>query len=559
MSVAEKTRTLDAWLVPLAGPPLEPIVLRAGAGQSLLIGRHDDCQIKLPPDADKVSRFHARFMCDGERWQLSDQNSRWGTYVNGVKLAPNLDIALREGDLIRITPWTFSFRNTPPARRGLLADDDLQRNQTLVRSIRFDQVQPLSEDVATLLLESAAGIHAAADEKQLAEVLLDVACRGSGLPNAALLRPLDAGGRIEVIASRLSPHFQGQSSFSRSLLAAASNGDVAELGSLDAAEIGQSIVQMNITAAICVPLMLGNTVAAYLYLDARGRSGMSTAVPHVRPNAVPFLLALGRMAGLAMSNLKRIDIERRQASVQAELEAAAEATRWILPPRTGKVGRFSYLGESRAGRYIGGDFFDVIPIDDHRIAVALGDVAGKGVAASVLMNAAHGCLHATLRDEPDVAKAITILNRFVHPRRPENRFLTLWVGLFDLNEKKLTYVDAGHGYGLMAYADGSFAMLNEGGGLPIGVMDDWTYIEGTAELKPGARAIIVSDGIVEQFGAPDEGGEKNQFEMEGVTQALSTLPSGTDEIAHIFERLIAHAGTTQLADDATILCVRWEM
>ena len=348
MSDVVKPRPLDAWLVPLSGPPVDAIVLHGTQGQTLRLGRHEECEIKLPPDADKVSRFHAKFTCDGRRWNLSDNASRWGTVLNGLKLVGGADMSLREGDLIRITPWTFAFRTSPPPKRALIAVDDVKQNQTLVRSIRFDEPQPITEDVATLLLESAAGIHASTDEKELAEVLLDVAVRGTGLSNAAMLRPLDAEGRIEVIAARLSPHAGEQSSFSRSLLAAAASGDVAELGNMDTAAIGQSIVQMNITAALCVPLMLGSTVAAYLYLDSRGRSGaMSTAA--VRPNATAFCLALGRMAGLALSNLKRIDIERRQASVQAELEAAAEASKWILPKRESQIGRFSYVGESRAG------------------------------------------------------------------------------------------------------------------------------------------------------------------------------------------------------------------
>ena len=99
--------------------------------------------------------------------------------------------------------------------------------------------------------------------------------------------------------------------FSRSLLAAAANGHVAEIaGPGMQQDISHSIVQMKITAAICVPLMLGGSPAAFLYLDSRG------AAPALRSSATAFCVALGRMASLALANLKRLDIEKRQAAME---------------------------------------------------------------------------------------------------------------------------------------------------------------------------------------------------------------------------------------------------
>jgi diadenosine tetraphosphate (Ap4A) HIT family hydrolase len=77
-----------------------------------------------------------------------------------------------------------------------------------------------------------------------------------------------------------------------------------------------------------VPLMLGSTVAAYLYLDSRG-----TMMQQLRPNASAFCVAIGRMASLALANLKRIEMEKREARMKAELDAAAAAQQWILPKR----------------------------------------------------------------------------------------------------------------------------------------------------------------------------------------------------------------------------------
>ncbi len=541
--------TPAGWLVPIAGPTLEPLELPARSG-GVTVGRQ--CDICLPADAEKVSRVHARFVFDGSRWHVSDLGSRWGTYVNGIKLSANTDVPLNDGDLIRITPWTFTL--SPTARkRGLRADDDT--GQTIVRAVNPDTAPRLADTMLALLLESAAAIHSAADEKQLAELVMDAAIRGTGLMNAAMLRPLDASGHLEIIASKLSASAAsapGGASFSRSLIAAASQGVVAELGgSAMIGNISQSIVQLKINAAICVPLMLGPMVAAYLYLDSRG-----TLPQSLRPNASAFCVALGRMASLALANLKRLEMEIRNQAWQTELNAAAKAQAQIMPPRETHHGPLICIGETRPGQYVGGDFFAVIPLSNTRIAVAVGDVAGKGIAASVLMTATHGYLHAALKGHGDPGRAVTETNIFVNPRRPENKFVTMWIGVFDTEAGTLSYVDAGHSYALLKRADGTFQRLDEGGGLPIGVDDDLIYAAETVKISPGDKVLVVSDGLIEQFNpiASVPGLPRAQFDITGVQKSFET--NSPDEIGDLFKAVIDHAGTTQLSDDATAVLVR---
>jgi serine phosphatase RsbU (regulator of sigma subunit) len=542
--------TTTTYLVPLAGPDIEPIALTPKAG-GVVIGRHEQCDVCLPADAEKVSRFHARFDHDGTRWHVADLTSRWGTYVNGVKLTPQKDMILSDGDLIRITPWTFALSPTPK-RRGVSAADDIA--QTAVRTIAHDTTRPMADTMLTLLLESAGAIHAASDEKELGKMILDAAVSGTGLQNAALLRPLDAAGHFEIIASRFAPHAHSQGpTFSRSLIAAASNGSVAEVnaGSVGG-DISQSMVQLKINSAICVPLMLGPTVAAYLYLDSRG-----TLLHTIRPGASAFCVALGKMASLALANLKRVEMERREAALRAELAAAAAAQKWIMPKREGRFGTFSTIGESRAGQYVGGDFWDIIPLSDTRLAVAVGDVSGKGVSASVLMTATQGFLHAALQEAKDLGAAVTDVNRFVNPRRPESRFVTMWVGMFDSEAGTLSYVDAGHSYALLKRKDGTFQQLDEGGGLPIGVDEDAQYHAEQVQISAGDVVVVVSDGIIEQFGivSADAGPSRKQFEVEGLQKSISQ--PAADEVAELFKAVVAHAGSEHLSDDATAVLVRW--
>ncbi|MBC8107393.1 MAG: SpoIIE family protein phosphatase, partial [Anaerolineae bacterium] len=320
-------------------------------------------------------------------------------------------------------------------------------------------------------------------------------------------------------------------------------------------DISQSIVQMKINSAICVPLMLGPTVAAYLYLDSRG-----TMMQALRPNASAFCVAIGRIASLALANLKRIDMEKREERIRSDLAAAAIAQKWIMPNRSSCHGPFECTGESKPGQYVGGDFFDIIEVSDKRLAVAVGDVAGKGIAASVLMTATQGFLHACLEQNGgNVGHAVSELNKFVRPRRPESKFVTMWVGVFDAEAGTISYVDAGHSYALLRRADGTtFEQLSLGSGLPVGLDEADQYHAETISLQPGDEVIIVSDGIIEQHGLvqmPDGSLSKEQFEMAGVRRAMSI--SGSDTVEDLFAAVVAHAGTTNLADDATAVLVKW--
>lgn len=550
-----------AWLIPVAGPSLGSLALNPASDRTITIGRLDTCDLVLPADADKVSRVHARFIPAGDSfcaWRIADANSRWGTYLNGVRLESGREMPLAEGDLIRVTPWTFSFTTRPPnTRGGLQSIHDEQSTHTLIRSHTDESSagHRLAGDLLGILLEAAAGIHAAVDDAALAALVLEEACRGTGLPNGAFLRPLDNQGRVEVVAVRSAvPLGDDAPLFSRSLMLAAAGGAVAMLTPRDmaSASASASIVQARIDTAICVPLMLGGAVAAYLYLDSRSRH--PGAAPRLHPAAANFCVALGRMASLALANLKRIDIERRQAAMESELCAAAAAQKWILPPRQQTIGPLEVLGESRPGRYVGGDFFDVIPLPEGRLAVALGDVSGKGVVASVLMTATQGYLHAALRQHGDVGRAVGDLNLFINPRRPESRFVTLWVGVIDPAARTLCYVDAGHGYALLIAPDGSATPLSEGAGLPIGVMSEAVYEPAITPLPEKSRVLVVSDGFIEQPAAGSASDHDRQFDLAGVKAAIAGAAG--DELAALFAALTAHAGGPRFADDATAVITR---
>ncbi len=549
-----------AWLIPVSGPKLDAFGLTPRP-KPLLFGRKQEtCDLTVPADKAEVSREHARFTFVDGVWRVADIGSRWGTHLNGHKIEPHLDLPLQPGDYLRIAPWTFNFSTTPPGRMGVSTDDDTHAGSSIASADAAKQ--PLGEDLAVLLLESAAGINAARNETELAKVLLDVAIRGTGYANGAILKQLDASGRVEALVTRLAPGTSTTSAlYSRSLLAKAAEGGVAELSvESGVGNIAQSIATMKITAAVCAPLMIDQTIVAFLYLDSRLSPG-ATPIP-VRQRSSSFIQGLARMGGMAWGNLSREEFGRREASMKALMTAAERVQQMLLPARSGKIGHITYLGECRPGQTLGGDFFCILPAGENRVAFALGDVVGKGVPASLLMATAYGHLHARLASARGPHEALYDLSEFLCPRMADDKFITLWAGVFDFEARTLTYCDAGHGYAVLLdpAAPGAHQKLRDQSTGMVGMPEN-TFAPATVALPPKGKVLVLSDGIAEQYGMKAQAdGQivRDQFELEEAVKAVARVPHGGDEIKALFDAVVSHAGTTHLNDDATAVVLKWD-
>jgi len=539
-----------AWLISLPGNPSSlSLQLKPDAGHGRLLGRAKDCDLRLPPDIEEVSRHHARFHFESDRWSVVDLGSRWGTRVNGVKIPPNCPVSLSDGDRINIHPWSFRFHTGPEAPSTTTSIDDT--DATHLRTLTGRPSEALHEELLNLLVEGSAALQSAENERSLVAALMDFARRGCGLHNAAVLRAMDTEGGIEVLAagSTRPPDEQVPVRFSRALLAAAAKGAVAEYSASDSGGASQTLTQSSIISAVCAPLMIGATVYAYLYVQGASK---------LRRNASGFCQALARLGGLAMANLQRIEIERRAAQMRAELGIAAVTQHVILPRTPIAAGPFVCHGRSLPGDgYLGGDFFDVQVLAGGRLAVSLGDVSGHGVQSSILMAVAQGFLHASMTSHGDLALAASGLNRFVADRSHQGQFITLWLGILDPADLTLTYVNAGHGHAYLMKADNEWQVLDKHAGLILGIDADSHYAAAKIPLARGERLLVCSDGILEQR-RPDSGPEDQwqQFGVAGIRAALVDSPSEgmVDRLVGAVQRF---AGSTELVDDVTALLVHW--
>jgi serine phosphatase RsbU (regulator of sigma subunit) len=542
-----------------------PVSVRLDPPGPVRIGRRSNSDIVV--DDPRASREHAVLEFQGDEeapnqppgsasaWTLTDTDSRHGTWVNGVKVQASRPVPLRHGDVISIAGRTFRMVNRAAGAlsttlRFRTRDDMGGDPRQTISTISGQQgSESRQQRWLRLLLACAQTLREADGEQALAEAVLDAAAAGVDAPNLAFLGPMGEDAEVDVLAHRGDIATKSGLRVSRTLLREAALGEPVRLtGDAQMPSGSHSIMSLGIDEAVCVPLTLGPGIAAYLYADRRGSAGAPLTT-----EACEYLVGLGRMASLALADLKRRDLERRQARVDADLAAAGEAHRFILPPRRGQFGSLSYVGESRPGQAaLGGDFFDIVELPGGRIGVALGDVSGKGVAASVLMTSTQGFLHAALMRHADPARAISDLNTYLVPRKRADRFVTLWLGVFDPREASLVYVDAGHGHAVLIDEANDACFLREAGGPLVGLAPGSEYESATVAMNPGSRVLVVSDGLVEQ-----QSPEGDEFSLTRVTQMAAAVTQEEDLLSQIFVALHAHADSPRLADDATAVLVYW--
>jgi len=534
-------------LQPLAGPPLASFT--AITDGPVALGRGSTCEFALLDDG--VSRRHALLVRRRGEWFLIDEGSSAGTYINGVRVPRQSPAPLATGDLLRIGPWVFRVVVGEVKTASASTVDDVAPSQRIERPGHDRSAR--SDRRLRLLGEAIGRLNAAPNEDAAARTVLDSALRGTGYARGAVLRRprQDANtgaGLVEIVCVvRADPNDDSEFRFSRSLLDSAAAGETVVLteGRTPANVYGQSLAELEIHSALCVPVMLGGSVTGHLYLDARGRESS------VRPDAAGFCEALAIAYGLAVASLHRAELERRQAELQAELSAAREVQQLVMPPGEGTLQRVEYAVRSQPGSFVAGDLFDALAIPGGRVAVCLGDVSGHGVGAAMLMATAQAYLHGELhRLEPAASPvpAVAALNRFLCERALGGRFMSLWVGVID-STGRVEYVDAGHGHWLRVLRDGTPVFPpphGADGGVPVGIDADAPYAAGCFQLGPGERLIIYSDGIVEQRGAAGEA-----FGAARLYAALRSNARPRRDIEQVFAELLRFMTTPMLDDDAT--------
>ena len=542
-------------LILAKGPvKMDPIEIRKG--EVSVLGRSSTCEIPLDDQGASISRRHLEISMRDDQWCAIDLGSRNGTQLNGTKMTPEFPTALNHGDVIRMGSWVFRV-NT---RIGSTVGADTNMIQTMAESsdstnmverVSAEPLANLASHRLAVLLECADQIHSAKDMPNAARIALHAMIESTGFSRAAYLVPLDEPGQYETVAFQSKNPLDDVSSvnFSQSLLDSASEGEVVRLSaSAPQADFGQSIAELEIHSALCVPVMVEDAAIGYMYFDARGSEST------IKHDASAFGRAVGRLLGLTATNLRGKELEIEQHAMQYDLDAAAKAQRLLLPDENGVVGAVSYSMLMRPGRLVAGDLFGVIELDDGRVCAFLGDVSGKGAGAAIMMATTQSYIHAMFEQTNDLGTIMTRLNRHI-ANRSTGQFVTMWVGILKPNAEtgtaEVEFIDAGHGHWMVTQHDSDAIRPSYVGSVVVGIDPDIQFTSETFELQPGQRMVLFSDGIVEQT-APDT---DEEYGLARAGALLRECQTHQDDVARLLAGVLDFAQSEDLRDDTTIASV----
>lgn len=237
-----------------------------------------------------------------------------------------------------------------------------------------------------------------------------------------------------------------------------------------------------------------------------------------------------------------------------EMEIARDVQQHLLPQAQPPIPGLDYAGYCRSAEFVGGDYYDFLPMPDGAFLFTLGDVSGKGIAAAVLMASMQASLRSqVVRTPTSLAALIADLNKAAYSFTTADKYSTLFCGLLDIPARKLTYVNAGQVRPmLLRSADGQVERLDSDG-FPVGMLDSCEYVQGEMLLQPGDAILCFSDGISEATNAKNE--MWNESEVERIVRTCRGL-NAQQMINLLVEATDRFTGEAQQADDMTVVAIR---
>jgi phosphoserine phosphatase RsbU/P len=307
----------------------------------------------------------------------------------------------------------------------------------------------------------------------------------------------------------------------------------------------RSLMEGRIRSVMCVPLRTDDRVIGLLYLDSRKAAGLFT------DRDLNVLAHLASVAAVKIENARLFDESLRARTLETEMLQAAAIVDHLLPAAPPAIPGYQVFGRSVACRHVGGDSYDYIALSGGRHLLTLGDVAGKGLPAALLMCCFHSTLRALAAGDLDESRTMRSLNRLLYARFPPNRFTTCFLAVLDPARHCLTYVNAGQETPyLLRRSTGPQPLAS--GCMPLGMFDDSEYTARRILMEPGDALLCYSDGVTEGLNPAGE-----MFGRERMLAAAARAAGGpAAEIAGAIASAIEqhHSGRAH-DDDITLLVV----
>ena len=267
---------------------------------------------------------------------------------------------------------------------------------------------------------------------------------------------------------------------------------------------------------------------------------------------IEYIYSVGSLAIISIENKRLFLEELEKQKMEEELELAREIQQNLLPQTLPRYSNFDLAAINMSSKQVGGDYYDVITLDDDRFCVAIADVSGKGAPASLLMANIQAFLQVICRQDLNIVESTALINDLISANTSDGRFITFFWAVINNEEKKMTYVNAGHNHPLLI-RDGEIRKLNKGG-MILGVMETTIpYESETIKLQKDDVIVLFTDGISEAMNKESE--EFSDKRLEENSVKLSSF-SANEILDGIKNEVTDFTKGAAQSDDITMVIVK---
>jgi sigma-B regulation protein RsbU (phosphoserine phosphatase) len=298
---------------------------------------------------------------------------------------------------------------------------------------------------------------------------------------------------------------------------------------------------------VVVPMQIQNETQGYIFLGEK-----ITKQPYLESD-LEFLQTLGNVAIISLENARLFIETLEKQKMEEEMALARNIQSRLLPKTMPVLDQMLIHGINVPSKQVGGDYFDVINIEEKYLGITIADVSGKGMGAALLMSNLQASLHSLVKENYSLDKLVGRINNVIYQNTDPEKYITFFYGQLDKKTLSMDYVNAGHNPPYVLHKDGTIDELITGG-IILGMMPDMPYEIGSYQLKKGDMLMLFTDGVTETMTLDDEEYEERRvidfLKKTGLTKDPENI---NNDLIVDLEKFAAGAPQN---DDITILTLQ---
>lgn len=512
-------------------------------------------------DDPRVSRQHAKIAQEENGYVIYDLNSANGTFVDEQPVKRK---RLEFGQTIRFGPYAFTFKES--RERAAAAQAQIYNQPLEVRTLHGLQTPVKivgSLDAVSDEMVNTASLTVLEDAYRKLSTLysfmrsIATSLETDALVDRICVNLLETFGAMTVEVFFYDEHSDSLRAI-RSMQRGATPGIPRPLTPQLLDEVvrkGRAILSatprpMNETTvddgtghAMHAPMANGNRVQGVLAVRDRDREGRYSQ------RDLDLLVGLAAVAALSLQNARLHADHLRQQRLEQDLRLAQQIQKSFLPRTLPKPDQVEFHTEYLPVFTVGGDFYDLFWVDDRRVGVFIGDVAGKGVAAALLMARVSSDLRVAVLADGSPRQVMGRVNQAMLEREQPEVFVTGIFLTLEVDTGRVVLTNAGHCPPLVRRADGRVERIDAGHSTAIGFFRDTFFGEAELTLRRGDALMLYTDGIIEAAS-----GSGDQFGNQRLAESLADAGDGAQAIAQrVLEDVQEHTATSPPGDDVTLI------